>query len=71
MTDTDWAPTTAPTRTVTVRAHYEDGTWWGESADVPGWTAGDADWDEFFRLCVDGVRFTLEDEEVNVVVIKP
>ena len=41
---------TAPTDTFTARRHCEDGVWWAESDQLPGWTAVADDCDELWRL---------------------
>ena len=49
-------------RTVTVVFHYEDGSWWVETDDFPGFVAGAATFDEARELTQDGLEFESDDE---------
>jgi predicted RNase H-like HicB family nuclease len=46
--------------------HYEDGGWWAESPDVERWSAGAETFDEVRRLAEEGVRFTLDRDDVRL-----
>ena len=46
--------------------HYEDGSWWAESPDVPEWTAAADTYEDAHRLAEEGIRFALERDDVAV-----
>lgn len=51
---------------VRVIHHHEDGSWWAESPDLPGWFAAADTYAEARQLAEEGVRFELEREDVTV-----
>jgi predicted RNase H-like HicB family nuclease len=55
----------ATLRRVTINYHHEDGSWWAESNDAPGWIAAGETFDEVRQLAREGIRFFL-DEDVLV-----
>lgn len=57
---------TTEIHTVTVVHHREDGVWWFESADIPGWSGAADSLQEARLLASDGVRFALETNLVRV-----
>lgn len=54
-------------RTINVTYHREAGTWWAESADVPGYTAVADSMASLRPLVADGLAFALEGEELVIV----
>lgn len=52
--------------TIRVIHHLEDDCWWAESPDVPGWTAVGATFAEIRKLAEEGVRFALEQDDVEL-----
>ena len=57
--------------TIRVIHHNEDGKWWSESPDVPGWSAGGDSLDEVRQLAEEGIRFALERDDVVVEHFAP
>lgn len=51
---------------VRVIHHHEQDCWWAESPDVERWTAVGSTYKEARQLAEEGVRFTLEREDVKV-----
>lgn len=54
-------------KTVHLRYHYEQGTWWAESRDLPGFSAAGATFNETRQLAHEGVAFQLPDEQVMIL----
>jgi predicted RNase H-like HicB family nuclease len=52
---------------ITVEYHEEDGLWWAESDQVPGWAAGGSSQDEVRARVREGLRFFLNDDVVVIV----
>jgi predicted RNase H-like HicB family nuclease len=46
-------------RTVTVIYHFEDGAWWAESTELPGFVAGAETFDETRNRVREGLEFDL------------
>jgi hypothetical protein len=46
--------------TARVIYHYEDGSWWAESPEVPGWSATGATFAEVRGLAADGIPWSTE-----------
>ncbi len=42
--------------------HEEDGSWWTESPDFPGWVSGADTYEEARKLAEDGIPWALERE---------
>ena len=49
---------------IRVLYHTEDGTWWADSPDVPGWIGGADTFDETRRLVEEGIPWALERDDV-------
>jgi predicted RNase H-like HicB family nuclease len=49
-------------RTLTVVFHYEDGSWWAETDEVPGFVAGASTFQEARTLAREGLEFEFDDE---------
>jgi predicted RNase H-like HicB family nuclease len=52
--------------TIRVIHHNDDGKWWSESPDVPGWYAAGASLDEVRELAEEGIPWALEREDVRL-----
>jgi predicted RNase H-like HicB family nuclease len=50
------------TRKVNITYHREDGTWWADSEDMPGFSAAADTFAETRKLAHDGLPFFFEDE---------
>lgn len=50
----------------TVVYHHEDGTWWADSPDVPGFTAVSDTLSELRQMVREGVPFYLDESEVEL-----
>lgn len=50
-------------RLINVDYHHEDGSWWAESDDVPGFTAAAATFAKLRELTAEGIKFYLGDED--------
>lgn len=48
-------------RSLTVVYHYEDGSWWAETDEVPGFVAGAATFEETRTLTHEGLEFEADD----------
>ena len=46
--------------------HHEQGRWWSESPDLPEWFAAADTYAEAHRLAEEGVRFTLDRQDVTL-----
>lgn len=55
-------------RTIAMTYHRENGTWWADSADLPGFTAAASSIDELRGEVVAGVAFELDDEPVRIIL---
>ena len=53
-------------RRIAMTYHREDGTWWAESEDVPGYTAVADTLGDLRTLVSEGIPFTLEDEDIQI-----
>lgn len=51
---------------IRVTYHHEDGTWWAESVDVPGFTAAADALPELRQLVREGLAFHLDLESVEL-----
>lgn len=47
--------------------HREDGTWWADSKDMPGFSAAGDTFTEVRKLAREGVRFYFDDNAVSIV----
>lgn len=58
-------------RTFTARRHVEDGSWWADSDQIPGWTAVANDEAELYRLVCEAPAVYLgwPAGEYNVVLL--
>jgi predicted RNase H-like HicB family nuclease len=52
--------------TVSVVYHHDPEAWWADSPDLPGWTATAETLDELRALADEGVRFSLDRDDVIV-----
>lgn len=52
-------------KTVTVVYHLEDGSWWAEADEVPGFVAGADTFEETRDRVHEGLEFDLEPVEVD------
>jgi predicted RNase H-like HicB family nuclease len=55
-------------RTISVAYHREDGHWWADSSDLPGYTALASDFNELRLLVAEGIPFFLD--ELNPQIIE-
>ena len=51
--------------TARVIYHYEDGAWWAESPDVPGWSAAGGTFAEVRQLAAEGIPWTIAEADVE------
>lgn len=56
-------------RQVLVQYHVEDGHWWADSPDVPGFSAAGSSYEEVQQLAREGIPFFLQEEDVQVVTV--
>lgn len=49
-------------RQITLVIHHEEGTWWAESSELPGFSAAAESLEELRREATDGIAFHLDDE---------
>jgi len=55
-------------RSVVIHYHVEDGAWWAESPDLPGWSAAGDSFDEVRDQALSGVKhFAGEPVEISEV----
>lgn len=53
--------------TAVVVYHHEDGSWWAESSDLPGYTAVADSFGDLRDLVIEGVPFFADDEDIEIV----
>lgn len=53
-------------RTIHVVYHHEEGSWWAESDDMPGWTAIGGSLREIRRLVREGIGIFFEGVEIDL-----
>jgi predicted RNase H-like HicB family nuclease len=53
-------------RTVTIYYHAEREGWWADSPDAIGWSAGGESWGEVRSMAEEGLRFYLDDEDLDI-----
>ncbi|MBX6391227.1 MAG: DUF1902 domain-containing protein [Frankia sp.] len=51
---------------IAVVYHEEDGLWWAESGDVPGWAAGGDSLTQVRERVRDGLRFFLGRDDIAI-----
>ncbi len=51
--------------------HHEEGSWWAESSDAPGWFGATDTYEESHYLAEEGIRFALERDEVTIEHFAP
>jgi len=54
---------------VLVRYHHEDGSWWAESDQLPGFSAAAGTFDELDVLVREGVAFATDENDLEVIRI--
>ena len=54
-------------RNVTVIYHREDGVWWADSPDMPGFSAAGDSFKETRELAIEGVPFYFDDDIPNIL----
>jgi predicted RNase H-like HicB family nuclease len=57
--------------TARVIYHYEDGSWWAESPDVPRWSAAGETFNEVRKLAEEGIPFATQEEDWNLRHLVP
>ena len=62
-----WAALPSSPFVMVTHHRAEDGSWWADSPDLPGWSVSAATAEELRLFIEEGVRFTLNRPDVNIV----